>query len=347
MSETKAEALLVLTKEDLKGLPLTTQKVINELTDELNIKALGVFNPIVKAMVDMEKIKELKYIADDKENAQAFTTNKVALGKFNASVGRAKKEMKAPILATGKKIDALEKIFKARGTAVKDYLFKEFAPLIKIQEDIKAEKLAKKNKSSIDKIETLSDEAVGQALVISRMQMKGKIDKELNAYVPDAVKKAQTFSKEALLKEITDLKELKGVGFTLEESEKATLLPEQQEEVVLAFTTNIDSAIFILQTEFDKPVAQDIQVNDPTVIEEGLDHKGEHVEESVVDMIAPSLTQENPEFFKDAMCDILTEAINSIQNLNPASEKETSVKNGTVTGLQKIEKQIIDYLSHE
>jgi hypothetical protein len=356
MSETKTEeALLVLTKEDLKILPLTTQKVINELTLELNISALGEFNPIVKAMVELEEMKELKYIPDNAENAQAFTTNKVALGKFNASVVKAAKIIKAPLTATSKKVTVLEKLFKQRGVNVKDYLLKEFAPLIAIEEEKKAAKLAKKNKASTDKIEALSDESIQQKLIITRMNLKTKLDKELNCYVPDAVKKAQTFSKDALLKEIEDLKELKSVGFNLEESEKETLLTEQQEEIIVLFTTNIDSAIFILQTEYERPINVPVQSSPPPIPDysqpDGVDQLGGPgrimEEDAGLDMTAPSLTQSNPDFFKDAMCDIISEAIQSIENLNPAIPKETSVKDGTVTGLQKIQKQIIAYLSNE
>lgn len=348
MENTEETSLEVLTVEDMKQLPLTTQKLINELSAELNIKALSEFNPIVKSMVDMEKMKELKYIPEDKENAQAFTTNKVALGKFNASVGRTAKNMKAPLLATGKKITALEKAFKARGILVKDYLLKEFDPLIVIQDAEKAAKTAKKNKASIDKIADLSEEAIEQALVISRMKLKQKLDKELNSYVSDAVSKAKTFSKTALSKEIEELRELKDSGFKLEESEKTTLLLEQQEEIISMFTANIDSAIFILQTELDKPeILTSTHVSGISVppIPKNIHVVDQEILHSPVSsMMAPSLTQTNPEFFKDAIIDILTDCMDSIKDLNPANEKEINVKKGLITGLEKMELGVIDYL---
>ena len=349
MSEkAEVETIEVLNLEDLKGLPLTTQKVVNDLKDELNLKDLSVFNPIVKAMVEMEEIKKLKYIPDDKENAQAFTTNKVALGKFNASVGRAKTKLKAPYVSINKKIDLLTKTFKDRGVSVKEHLFKEFDELIKQQEADKAAKVAKKNKASIDKISDLSEEAVQQKLVITRMNLKSKLDKDLNGYVPDAVEKAKTFSKTALLKEIEELKELKDAGFTLEESEKECLLPEQQEEIISSFKTNIDSAIFILKTEYERPLETLPTPGEPVPVSyiENLDvvDETEVPNNPIGDMTAPSLTQSHPEYFKHAICNILTDAINSIWNLNPANEKEKNVLDGTVLGLQNTEKKIIDYL---
>jgi len=330
-TKSETETLLMLDKKDLKRLPLTTQKLINELTEDLNIKGLNIFNPIIKAMIDVESFKELKYIADDKDNAKQFTRNKVLIGKFNASVGRAKKKLKAPLLAQGKLIDSIEKVFKGRASDVKTHLLEEFSELIKIQEEAKKAKEEKKNKASIDKIAELSDESIQNKLIINRMKIKQKIDKEIQEITSNAIKQVNTFSKEALKKELNDL--LNYNEFSLEEVEKATLLEEQKAEIEANFNTAIKGAIQMIELKINS-------FNTPLSVPVPLSNNS-------IEMVAPSLTQENPEYFKDAMCHIIDEAINNINNLNPAIEKETNVKVGTISSLEKTKLKIIGYLSNE
>jgi len=338
MSE--VQELVVIDQENMKHLSLGTQQLIKELSEELDIKKLTVFNPLVERMIAIEQYKEFKYIPEDKESIANYKSAWKDIRNFRSVTKKTKSLLKKPILETGKKLDTIERIFVDRATDVLDGLEEEYKGYLEEQERIKEEKEAKKNKATTDKIAELSEEATQSKIIIERMNAYNSITKELNNMITEAVAQSTTYSKEALEKELSDLNAY--TDFTFDETEAELLLDEQKEEILELFTKNKTNAIGILQNAIKlanvpPPVTPEVQAPVPNV--DDIPQTPGPV------MMAPSLTQANPDYFKDSCCDILTDALEAIENLQPANEKETSVQKGTIEGLNKIQNKIIDYLT--
>lgn len=347
--ELVVKEMVIIPEENMKHLSLPTQKLIGELSDELDIDKLTKFNPLVETMIEIESFKSIKYDADDDVSIASFKEAKSTIRSFRSLTKKTKSLLKKPILETGKKLDKIEKTFVERATNVLNELEKEFKPYLDEEEKKKEERLAKKNKATTDKIEALSDEAVQQKKIIERGKLHTKLQNEISTYVPDAMTKAKTFSKNALAEEIEALKELKDTGYNLEEDEKAILLEEQQEEIATLFQNNIDAALHILQTEFDKPVVPVVPV-----IESGH-NLGDTLtmgqisqpESSGMQMMAPSLTQANPDYFKTTVDTILSNSIVELNKLDPANDKEKSVKETLLKSFTSSKSKVIAYLDGE
>jgi len=341
MSETLE--LTVIDEKSMKHLSLPTQKLIKDLSKELNVEKLQLFNPLVETMITIEGFKDIKYNEEDPETIQQYKDASKVIKSFRASTKRAKSALKKPILETGKKLDTIEKTFVGRATDVLEALLEEFKPYIEEEARLKQEREDRKNKATIEKIEQLSDETIQQQLVMARMNAKMRIDAELNSFVPDAVEKAQTFSKEALSKQIEALKELKIQGYTFNDDDIALLLEDQAEEIKKTFYRNIDSSIAILEMAFSKPDLSSAPPLPPPP--KPVDLMDIEVNESGISFVAPSITQENPDYFSNAISDILDDAIESISNLNPAEPREGIIKKELIDYLTQLQTKATDYLS--
>lgn len=359
MNNTEETAIPIVEMTQFKLLSLPTQKKINELSVDLKATSLKTFNPLVQQMTVIEGYKTLKYVADDKTCIEQYKLAKASIKSFRARTKEAKKELKAPLLKTGKSIDEIEKVFIDRATEILKTLDKEYDAYIQQEATKKQEALDKKNKATIEKITEMSQENIEAKIIIERMKAKNAYDNEIRQITIETGTKIATHSREALAKEYDSLNKLE--EFYIAEKDISVLLPEQVVEIQKDWNTAVQGALMMLEMKIQqiddaaklaaipevnpltqRPVFTGMPMMPPAkpLVEEPIVE-----EKAYMEFIAPSLTQENPDYFKDQVSLILQDAIESIENLNPANEKEKIVKANCATGLKGLEAKIIAYLS--
>ena len=127
--------ITVINTDEFKKLPPSTQKLITKLTKDLKVSGLNLLNPLVESMVIIDGFKAIKYDAENAETIQQYKDAKATIRSFNASTRKAKKEIKAPLLATGKDLDRIEKTFLEEAKEIQEkYLDVEFKPYIDEEE---------------------------------------------------------------------------------------------------------------------------------------------------------------------------------------------------------------------
>lgn len=180
MSKVEEKTVLVLTDDMTETLPAEVQESIVWLSKELRPAELVPFNPVVVALVELQKLADIKYDPENiKESSQEYKDAKKAIGSFNSAVRAAKKEMKGAYDAIGKKILSMEKGFLAEASAVMDTLSEEFKPWLDAEEAKKAAAAKKKQDKLDEEMNALKKQNEEQAIVANRQEVYNKIRYEI------------------------------------------------------------------------------------------------------------------------------------------------------------------------
>lgn len=309
----KQDPIEVINQDEFMKLDTKLQEKIIAITKELNLSSVALFNPLVKAIIDIDAFKVIKYVENKPETIQAYKDAKAFIKKFRASVKRTKSSIKKPMLDTGRELDSIEKIFITDATLVLEHLDKEFKPFLDAEQEKKDKAQAKRDKKKDDAIKELSQESVDNKLVIERMNVFNRINKQIGLYVSSATEQAKSYSKEALQEEFAILTNTK---FEIPLADEVFLLSDQSEELKVAFHSAIKSAKLILNMK----------------INEAPRSPSDHIE-SPETMMAPSISGTSPNYIRDSIAQAINNSIITIGNLHPALPKEEEGIRKVINGL--------------
>jgi hypothetical protein len=311
--EVEVKAIIeVINMDEFALLDTKLQTKIIAITKELNLSSVAKFNPLVKAIIDIDKFKLIKY-KDEPDTIQEFKDAKAIIKTFRASVKKTKTAIKKPMLLTGKGLDAIEKTFIADATAVLDYLELEFKPFLDKEESKKIAAQEKKDKAKNSQIAELSQESMDNKVVIARMNAYAAISKRISAYTNTASEQVKTYSKEALQEELNFLSVVK---LDISLADQMYLLDDQVKELEESFLTSIRSSKALLTMKINEV---------PSLAADVI--------QSASPLMAPSISDNNPNYIRDSIIAAVKQAVLTISNLNPALaiEKDAVIK--TTAGL--------------
>lgn len=345
----KAEVIEVVNLDEFQELDAGLQKQIITITEELNLKQIKAFNPLIVGMIEVEKLRELKFDAEDPEHGKKYEDAVRTVKSYRAKVSKTKSLIKKPLLETGRGLDKIEKAFKDKATDVYSYLDKVFKPYIDEKARKKAEREAKKMEAKNKEINELAAENQQNNLVIQRMNVSTSIRKDISKIIQYTNECIENFSVDKLIEHLEDLQKSNQNQLQLTEEQKKVLLPEQIEELNSEFISTTDLAIQLVdnviknkQVEFEKQVQTEAEKISgeikPVTPEEAFDPPANDSGA----MVAPSLADKNPNYIRDSICTIIDEAIAKIQNLQPALDIEKNVIGRTIAGLTQYKGKISD-----
>ena len=316
-----ADPIEVVNMDEFLKLDAELQKKIIKITEQLNLKSVSLFNPLVKRIIDIEAYRDLKYDADKPESIQAFKDAKKDVKNFRSSVKKTKGIIKKPLLVTGKDLDAIEKTFVVDATEVLEVIEKEFKPFLDAEEEKKIKAQAKRDKKKDDAIKDLSDESVENTLVIKRMNVFNKFTKDISELVAIATEQSATYSEASLGEEFAKLTNMK---LEMSLSDEGILLEDQIVELQGHFSSSIKSAKTILKMKMDSfESAKDIKI------------------------VAPSLSDAHPNFIRDSIVQAISGAVIAIEKLQPALPKEKEIIENIINGLNNYNAKITDLFKRE
>lgn len=170
------------------GVDENTAKTITDVIGELKQKDLVTFNPLLEAINQIAEFKKIvgtvkpDRLEDEsdkdydkrvkewlKGEDESFKDISKTLRSFNGSVTNSKKEIKAPILEAGRKVDVLFNALKGYSDSVKTKSEQNFKPFLDEKKRIEKEKEDLKNKEQTDAIADLANknEIANQKLLAS------------------------------------------------------------------------------------------------------------------------------------------------------------------------------------
>ena len=330
------ETMTVYEAEHFKALPKETQKLIESLSKELQVKQLNVLNPLVEAMATIEGFSKIKYQADNEESVQQYKDSKKYIGSFNASTKKAKSALKKPFLETGRKLDKIEKMFLERAKNVMQALEEEFKPYVDEQEKLKQEREEKKNKAILDKVAELSESDTKQKLVIERSKVYNKHSSENQAMLDDVMAKVETFSEMALKLELSKIEKRELV---IPVEEENLLLDDQVVNLKTSFESMkkscirmIDLRLKEIEIEKSKPKeTEEPKATNPEPPEDVIVHSHEHVK---------------GEAFSTAFSRVMQNAVNQIEIIPVVNDREKQAKISAVGAMQGYLIKILNYLDN-
>jgi len=322
----KKEELVVVQSEHFKALPEATQKMIKDLSTDLNTNQLNTFNPLVEAMAILEGYTELKYDAENEESIVSYKEAKKNTGSFNSATKAAKSKLKAPILKLGRQLDAIEKTFLARSKEIAELVSTEFKPYLDDQQRIKDEKIAKKNKATTDKIKDLNEQTVEQSLVIQRNKIFNRYLESNQTVLDSTMEKVDTYSKASLM---ALKKDLENDLLQIPQDELNILLEDQVVNLQTSFNSMNRSALRMVDAriaDLNKPQMPPPTPEPPIVIEE--------------EQCVPGIT------FTERFSHLMDAVINSIDELETSNDVEAKAKASALAGLGNYTIKIITYIEN-
>ena len=164
-SEEKVHEVVIITDEQLQVFPQETQETIIFLSENIAPNQLMVLNPFVEKLIEVRKLKDLKY--DDstaekkKESIEEFKNAKSKVAEFKKYVTETKTKLKQPIDKVGKEILVIEKFGLSEVVDVLTEMEKTFADYLAEEQekkDIAAKKKLEKANAAIEEVKKLADE---------------------------------------------------------------------------------------------------------------------------------------------------------------------------------------------
>lgn len=130
---------------------------LKQLVPSFHGSDIVVFNPLISAVNELQKIKELQYNPEDVDGSErVYIDNNKIVGSFNSALKEAKSIMKEPHISMNKKIDAIFNLFENESKNTRGALESNFSELLKKRQEEKDAKEAKKKEAEIAKIAELS-----------------------------------------------------------------------------------------------------------------------------------------------------------------------------------------------
>jgi hypothetical protein len=326
-----SKEVTVLNMEEFKKLPKETQKIITSLSEDFGVKQLNVFNPLVEAMVTMEGFSTIKYEPENKESISQYKEAKKYSGNFNATTRKTKKELKAPLLATGKKLDAIEKVFLERSKDIMEIVNSEFQSYLDEKEEKAKIASDKKNAAAINKINELSEETVAQNLVIARNKAFTSYQASNQEMLDSVIERVDNWSANALTVELDaiDVREL-----VILEADSNILLDDQIENLNVSFNKMKETCVRMIKMRLTE-IENEKKASEPIK------------EEEAIAPIPPTFNVpsiEDPQSFGKSFTEIMNKAVADINLLPTITEKEAEAKKSVTAGLNGYTLKILNYI---
>jgi len=337
------EMVTVVTAENFKLLPLATQKLITDLSKDLKISGLNILNPLVENMAIIEGFKAIKYNAEDETTVDQYAEAKSFIRSFRAATGKAKSELKRPLLDTGKKLDLIEKTFIGAATEVHDELDLEFKPYLDEVQRKKDEALAKKNAATTAKIKELTEETTAQQIALQRSILFNKYNSMNQNILNDIITKVDNYSKDALQYELLTLN---NTEFEWMESDRMILLPEQHQELLDGFDKIRKTCIGMITGKMNELTLLK-EKEEAELVDKAKREESQKAMETATNFIAPSIAVVRSQSFRDAFEEQMNSTIKYISNLDTVTEKEEKAQKSSIAGLQSYSMKIISYLDEK
>lgn len=252
---TEIKEVKKLTKEQIAQFSIVEENY-EFLSGRLTPADMNTFNPMVTELLSLKSFEENLQLAPadedgkfDKANIQLFTDTKVAVGKYNAGIKLASKEMKAPQILINKAVTAIEKKFLEEAAAVKESAIKKFAPYVAAEEQKKLDKEAARDKALIDAankakeelaVQQAKNDLVGLYNTIKYERIAENITSAASNTAAEGNKEAVTNSR-AIIASYTIDSLTADLDFDL-------LSQEHQSELHTAFNTSQKTALALLDT---------------------------------------------------------------------------------------------------
>lgn len=259
MEETKEKELLILTDEIVDHFDDVTKENVTYLTENLGAKELQVFNPLVLAIMDLQKLKNVKYDPKkETETVQQYKDAKKDIGAFNSSLSKAKKTIKDPLLKLTRGIDAINNSFAGESKEIRKELDGNFKAYLDKQAKIKAEKEAKAEAERNKKINELAEQNKQQQLLIDRGNTYNKIKYDIVSNAKNrAVSNMNQLSLDAVKKQLANFRSFDYdheivKHFEVGEDKYETLTPEQDKELRDFFATSYAQLVESYSTRLEE-----------------------------------------------------------------------------------------------
>ena len=319
----------IVNEDQFETLPEEAKDILVVLNEELRSTDIVKLNPIVNELIKINSFLEIKYDPEKPETIDQYKEAKKFIGHFNQKTKDTKKELKAPYLNVGRKLDAMEKFFLGAAKTAQTAIAKEFKPYLDEQARIKKEKEDKKNKELIDKANEADKFKDENTLLIARMNAEKKYRNFADEILIKTAEHCENYSELALEQEAETIKKME---FEIEEADREVLLPEQIDELCFHFNTVKKQSLYLITTRMKEINGESMK----KVVEEDLD------------FVAPSISEENPEFFYHAVKNLFDDFVEEIKTLNPANEVEKKAKISMLRGIDAYKHKILNYLfEHE
>ena len=213
------------------NVPKDFKEELDAFLKTSNPNELASFNPIMKALSDLQTLKVLKYDEkNEKETVQSFKDGKKYIGSFNTSLTGIKKILKDPHIEYNRKVDAIYNFFKTESDNTKNALEVNFKVHLDKEEAKKKAADAKKKAAELAEIESLASANREQAEKLNaqkRSTRKLEIEAQINSISFDAAAKSPnlnleglTLLKKSLLEKTFDSLFKEDDDFTDEENER-------------------------------------------------------------------------------------------------------------------------------
>lgn len=332
--------ITVVNTDEFKKLPVATQKLITKLTKDLKVNGLNLLNPLVESMVIIDGFKSIKYDAENEDTIKQYKEAKSTIRSFNASTRKAKKLIKAPLLATGKDLDKIERTFLDEAKQIQEeYLDVEFKPYLDAEEQKKIEAEEKKNAQTKAQIAELTEASIEQQLAISRSKIFSDYNSKINLLLPDVMNKVESYSKEALEQELLNFESSE---FIIAEEHINTLLDDQIENIKTSYSNTKATSVRLLKSRINEMIAD--EEKKANAIQQEAVKQVEKIEISKP-MIAPSV--DGHEDFATVFKEQMMATIDFIGDIYTKNDKEAVAQKSAVTGLNSYMIKILNYLDDE
>jgi len=318
----------VIPEEELQSLPQEAQEVLVALNNELNAKDIVKFNPIIAEMLKIQEFTTIKYDPEKPETIDQYKEAIKFIGAFNQKTKNTKAELKKPYLEVGRKLDAIEKLFLNGAKNAKQTLVEEFKEFELEKARKRKEAEDRKNAELLEKQKELEEKMDQNELIIKRMQTKLKYDKFIEETMNKTLKQAETYSYVALLIEIDTLNK---TSLDLLEEDIEILSEDVVEALTLRFNKMKETCISLLQNAIkEREHEVELTLKKP--------------EEKEEEIIAPSLQQVNPDYFKNKMMEAFNAFIATVKVINPSNDKERKTKKSVIAGIENYQGKIKSWL---
>lgn len=193
---------------------------ITDVISDLKSRDLALFNPLLESIntiadlkhtlgsakpereegiSDEEYSKEvLKWVKEEDKTYKSITS---AIRSFNGATTKSKKEIKAPIIAAGKKVDILYNALKELSDSTRQIVDKNFSELIEEQERIAKEKEAKAKEAELQQIRELeikNQEATEKIIENQKKANYADLVMEITSYYSGLSEKMAVLNEEGL-----------------------------------------------------------------------------------------------------------------------------------------------------
>lgn len=187
----------------LATVPKEFYDQLQKLVPEFKPTEIVAFNPLMRAIGEMQLIKGLKWDGEKAEESErSYIDNNKLIGSFNTSLKSAKAILKEPHLEMNKKIEAIFKLFDSESANTRNALEVNFKPLLDAREKAKAEKDAKLKAEETARIAALTSQNAETNEMLEKQKKttrKFEIENMISALLTNVMNVLPTLNKAGLI----------------------------------------------------------------------------------------------------------------------------------------------------